>query len=282
MKPKPLAWTPEHVAAFWDYWAQRRDSHAHYFTHQVGKGVCKFLAHVSPIANLKVLDYGAGPGYLVEQLMQRGAFVSAAEFSKASVDELNQRFKRDRFWSGAKKFNGHRLPWDDNQFDIVVCCETIEHLVPEHLGPVLSELHRVLKPGAPVLFTTPNSENLRASTVFCPECCHEFHRWQHVRRWTPTSLSTHLTKAGYEVRFCEPLSFHDFQPPRPTVRELMRFGFWRRTLLDVLAAVRDRFEPREFPNGWVLGRRLSKTSGQHLAAVACKPVAAAKTMNEAA
>jgi SAM-dependent methyltransferase len=272
MEVHPLAWTPEQVARFWDYWAQRPDGHTTYFASQVGRGVCRFLQHVRPLAGLRVLDYGAGPGHLVEQLLQRGARVWAVEYSPQCVQDLNQRFRRERLWGEARPFDGNRLPWGDDRFDVVCCLETIEHLLPEHVNVVLAELRRVVRPGGVVLLTTPNAEDLQAQTVFCPNCCSEFHRWQHMRRWTADSLRRRLEGLGYEVRFCRGLSFHNFQPARPRWRDLVTWRLWRTLLKDAAVAALDRARPRPFPESRALRRRLRGASQHHLVAVAEKPV----------
>ena len=270
---RPLEWTPEHVQRFWNYWSSRPDQHYHYFARQVGKGVCKFIENLGSVSGQNVLDYGAGPGYLIEQLLQRGAQVSAIEYSDQGVGDLNLRFNRERFWSGAKLFDGKRLPWDDNQFDLVCCLETIEHLLPEDLNVVLRELMRVLRPGGTALLTTPNSENLRAQTVFCPECSSEFHRWQHVRSWNPESLSSHLTKLGYEVSFCDGISFHEFQPARFAIRDVSRIRFWKRVVSGISQSVMDHLRPLPFPRGRRFTSRIQRGGRHHLVAVASKPAA---------
>jgi SAM-dependent methyltransferase len=229
--------------------------------------------HVRPLAGQRILDYGAGPGYLVESLLRCRAAVSAVDYAPGCVVDLNQRFKRDRFWCGARLFDGNRLPWDDNHFDIVCCLETIEHLLPEHLNLVLGELRRVVRPGGVVLLTTPNSENLRDQTVFCPNCCSEFHRWQHVRRWTSETLRQRLVMLGYEVRFCRGINFHDIQPARWRVKDVFSARAWRRLMADAIALSCDGLRPREFPEGRFLRRRLSGPSQQHLVAVAQKQMA---------
>jgi 2-polyprenyl-3-methyl-5-hydroxy-6-metoxy-1,4-benzoquinol methylase len=272
MDVKPLAWTPEYVARFWDYWSARPDHHAHYFTYQVGRGVCRFLQQVGPLEGRYVLDYGAGPGYLVEQLLRCGAYVSAVEYSEQCVADLNRRFRCDRFWESAELFDGRRLPWEDHRFDIVCCLETIEHLLPEHLNAVLRELLRVVRPGGIVLLTTPNAEDLRAQTVFCPQCCHEFHRWQHLRRWTPQSLEQRLTQLGYQVRFCRGLNFHEFQPRRMRPSDVVSWRCWRQWLGTAAAWTLDRWQGTEFPQRRQLQRRLAGRSQQHLVAVASKRV----------
>ena len=51
------------------------------------------------------------------------------------------------------------LPFADDSFACVLLCETFEHL---RIDPafVLSEINRVLAPGAPLLLTTPNVYSL--------------------------------------------------------------------------------------------------------------------------
>jgi SAM-dependent methyltransferase len=173
-------------------------------------------------------------------------------------------------WCGAHLFDGQHLPWRDNHFDIVCCLETIEHLLAEHLNLILAELRRVVRPGGVVLLTTPNAENLREQTVFCPNCCSEFHRWQHVRRWTPATLQQRLTMLGYGVRFCRGINFHDFQPGRWRGKDVISLRSWRHLVADVMAVSRDRLRPRMFPDGRLLQRRLRGSTQQHLVAVAEK------------
>jgi len=53
-----------------------------------------------------------------------------------------------------------KLPYEDQIFDGVLCCDMIEHL---HHTPrfLMEEIHRVLKPGGVVVIGMPNSVNFR-------------------------------------------------------------------------------------------------------------------------
>ena len=53
------------------------------------------------------------------------------------------------------------------------------------------------------MITTPNEEVLSNNAVFCPECGHEFHRWQHLRSWSADSLASALARHGFEPLFCQ-------------------------------------------------------------------------------
>jgi len=56
------------------------------------------------------------------------------------------------------------LPWPNGSFDAVVSTEGIEHF--ENHYSFLRELHRILKPGGPLLLTTPNIMALRSRVRF--------------------------------------------------------------------------------------------------------------------
>jgi SAM-dependent methyltransferase len=53
--------------------------------------------------------------------------------------------------------DAQRLPFADASFDLVISCETIEH-VPD-VTSALQEMHRVSRSGARLLLTTPNYLN---------------------------------------------------------------------------------------------------------------------------
>lgn len=47
------------------------------------------------------------------------------------------------------------LPFEDESFDIVLCCETVEHLPADAREPAFSEMFRVLRPGGRMVVTFP-------------------------------------------------------------------------------------------------------------------------------
>lgn len=176
----PLEWDSTKVARLWNYTSQSPKYRDVYFSKQVGLGVVRFLGHVVDLKQ-QVLDYGCGPGYLTKHLLAAGASCEGLDFSPSSVESANQRLAGNPNWKGAQVFNRDRLPFADSSFDLIVCLETIEHVLPEDIDYLLSEFRRILKPnGGKLLLTTPNDEDLAENSVFCPECSSVFHKWQQV------------------------------------------------------------------------------------------------------
>jgi ubiquinone/menaquinone biosynthesis C-methylase UbiE len=112
----------------------------------------ELLSELEPngVGSKKVLEVGCGTG----------AFISRLDASPAiGMDVSSQacQIARDR---GVRVCvaPGESLPVRSSSFDIVVCCEVVEHV--ESPQRVLAEIHRVLKEGGLLLISTPNYLNL--------------------------------------------------------------------------------------------------------------------------
>lgn len=100
----------------------------------------------------RVLDAGSGTGFGTKILAEAGAretdgfdvSLEAVEHARARAGDVAE------FTVGDLK----RIPFPDDQFDLVTCFEAIEHV--DDPGRVLDELHRVLAPEGVLLVSTPN------------------------------------------------------------------------------------------------------------------------------
>ncbi len=208
-----MDWDETKIAKFWSFassWPSWQDD---YFSKQVGKGIVNFLRYVLPVQD-RILDFGCGPGYLVENMLAAGISCEALDSSAETVSTINKRFAADSLWGGAKLFSGDEAPYPDDTFALIICLETIEHILPAKMGIVLNELHRILKPQNGKLFiTTPNAENLEKSYIYCPECGSVLHRYQHISSFTQSSLEALLSAHGFRTTLCNVTNFHSFQEP---------------------------------------------------------------------
>lgn len=194
-RPVPqLEWTPEAVSRFWDWQSQFPEN---YFGVRYGLPVVDLMTRLANPPRM-LLDFACGPGSMVKPLLAAGYNVTACDISPASVAKAAEKGK------GHPSFGGAYRPDDlarlGRRYDAAILSEVVEHVDDFVLTQILSDLARFLTPKALLLITTPNDEDLAQSTVFCPCCNHEFHRWQHVRSWTASTLSAHVEAAGFALR----------------------------------------------------------------------------------
>jgi SAM-dependent methyltransferase len=267
-------WTSESIDRFWKYRAEHRDLDSQYFTFQVGRGVVNFLDFANRLkTDVAVLDYGCGPGFLIEKLLSRDVVCAGIDNSARAVELVNQKFEGKKNWMGAVKVSTPPAPFPDSKFDVITCLETLEHLPADQLDAVVAEIYRLLKPGGVALFSTPNEENLLLSHIYCPFCQTSFHSVQHLNSFSVRSMRALTESHGFSTIFCSGINFEAFQR-RPSLRpfkdlSLSKFGTWigsrRRILLD-------RISPRNFPNGRDFQNHLSPAEGTfHLCALVKKP-----------
>lgn len=188
-----IEWTDEKVRRFWEWQSQYPEQ---YFTYIAGDHVARALAPWF-VRGGEVLDYGCGVGYLIPHLAELGRRVTGADLSAESVRVANERLKGTKNFGGAFTLDELRAKGD--RFDAVVCVEVIEHLHDAQLDAALADMKRFVKPDGVVILTTPNDEDLSKSFVYCPESDVVYHRYQHVRSWTKTSLAEHVKARGFEV-----------------------------------------------------------------------------------
>jgi 2-polyprenyl-3-methyl-5-hydroxy-6-metoxy-1,4-benzoquinol methylase len=260
-------WDPATIQRFWEYYGRRQDLHSDYFSFQVGNGIATLLADTNRIASgMSYLDYGCGPGFLVDKMLTRKMRCSGVDGSAEAVEFVNKKFQNDDNWVGAITVSEPPAPLPDASFDVVTCVETLEHLLESRLPIVVGEVYRLLKPGGVALFTTPNNEDLVHNHVYCPFCQTSFHKVQHLRSFSEDSLSALLESQGFRTLFCQGLDLYAFQ-------QRWSFPEWKDlSIREVTNGLRkrknallDRIAPKPFPHG--RGFRDRTTSGPHLCAV---------------
>lgn len=221
-----LEWTDEKVKRFWDYESQFPQ---HYFTYQIGENLSKFIRKHT-LKNDLVLDYGAGPGFLIKHLLENKMKVFALEFSSDSLKSIISKYQNIEGFMGA--YSPSEIELKNIKFDNIILIEVIEHLNDEYLANVLKEIGTLLKPGGKLFITTPNDEDLANNMVCCPETNQLFHRWQHVRSWDSDSLSGFVTESGFKVHKLATTDFnytsfannlkHPYETFRFFVRRILR------------------------------------------------------------
>ena len=97
--------------------------------------------------NLKILNAGCATGYSSEWLMQFG------EVSSLEYDAECFAFTRDVVKIPIVQGSITELPFEDNQFDLIVAFDVVEHVENDVLA--VQEMQRVAKPGGIIFISVP-------------------------------------------------------------------------------------------------------------------------------
>ena len=106
------------------------------------------------LAGLPALDIGCGGGFLAEEFARLGYHVVGVDPSPVSIETARSHASANGLAIDYRIGSGERLPAEDSTFELVYCCDVLEHV--SDLDRVVSETERVMKPGAIFLWDTIN------------------------------------------------------------------------------------------------------------------------------
>jgi len=104
------------------------------------------------VKNMKVLDIGCGAGYGSSMLGETASSVTGVDIDDTAVAHATQTYGTEKVCYIAGDVT--HLPFNDYEFDAVVCLEVIEHI--EKPRAMLTEIARVLQYGGMFIVSTPN------------------------------------------------------------------------------------------------------------------------------
>jgi 2-polyprenyl-6-hydroxyphenyl methylase/3-demethylubiquinone-9 3-methyltransferase len=148
----------------------------------------------------KALDVGCGGGLLAEELARMGCEVTGVDPSEPSLEAARAHARQAGLAIDYRQGMGEALPLPDGTFDLVCCCDVLEHV--DDLPRVIAEIARVLSPGGIFLYDTIN-RTFRSWLVviklfqewrwtsFMPPGLHD---WRHFVK--PGELTALLAGAG--------------------------------------------------------------------------------------
>lgn len=213
---REVVWTRESVRRFWDFYGDNAPAEQSFFARKFARRIVGMAERYGHLEG-PVIDVGCGPGFLCEELARRGQRVAGIDSSRRNVERARERLRHSGRFLGAAVSEAGALPVADGQAGALFLIEVLEHLSGDARPQLLSELHRVLRPGGLLVVTTPNDEDLDAKKVACPECGCVFHRVQHLESIGASLMSRLLDEHGFEPVHVEAVNFRHF-PDLPVGR----------------------------------------------------------------
>jgi ubiquinone/menaquinone biosynthesis C-methylase UbiE len=119
------------------------------------------LEYLGSVSGKRVLEVSCGRGGFSILLASKGAVVHAVDFAGSALRIARQKANKVETRKGKvllAQTDAHHLPFADGIFDVVISCETIEHLVDPQQA--VREMARVCKQEGLLYLTTPNYLNL--------------------------------------------------------------------------------------------------------------------------
>lgn len=219
------------------------------------------IGHTARLARTLEVLYGEGvvEGGRILELGTTGFFPIAVEslFPGVTIDVTNY----DNAWTPtvtafAIDLEYDEIPAEDETYDIVLCCEVLEHMEidPMHM---LSEVNRVLKIGGKLIVTTPNILSSQAWAKmlagYAPHFYMQYHKSREYHRhnyeYGVREVRNVLTSAGFDSNIWTEDLFEDGRPA--VIKSLTDAGFNIENTGDNIIAVATKVSGvvERFPSG---------------------------------
>ena len=160
------------------------------------------LSALPEVEGKRCLEIGCATGTSGWLLRQRGGTWSSSDFDIAQVESARELLQDD-----VVLLEEHRLPFADDEFDVVVGINFLEHLEDDE--EFVAEMVRVLKPGGTFILTCPDAATHRLG--YQVKKLYRFTAdtggFGHVRDgYVPPELTALVERSGLEVESLESYS----------------------------------------------------------------------------
>ena len=112
-------------------------------------------AHFADLTRVRALDIGCGVGNFHGLLKPLFGELNGVDVSRQSIDQAIENHPDVHYQS----YDGLRLPFEDESFDLVYTICVMHHVPPEHWPNFVREMKRVLRKGGLVLVFEHNPRN---------------------------------------------------------------------------------------------------------------------------
>lgn len=173
----------------YDYWdGERKYGYGGYYYDGRWKNVAKkIVEHYQLTAGQKVLDIGCGKGFLLYELMQvvPGLIVKGIDISKYAVEHAKEEI-RNYIQCG----QAQALPFQDNEFDLVLSITTLHNLKIFDLKKAIKEIERVSKKNSYIVVESFRNDREEVNMLYWQLTCASYYsleEWEWLyKEWQYT------------------------------------------------------------------------------------------------
>lgn len=142
----------------------------------------------------RLLDVGSALGDLLIAGKSRGWEVEGLEPNRFAVEQADLHLPGKTLCGNIDEIAVGDLPWPDASFDLITCCDVIEHL--RRPDSFLEHARHLLRPGGVVIVTTIDVD-CWYSRLLGPRWVH-YHR-DHLWYFNRRTLGELVRRAGFEI-----------------------------------------------------------------------------------
>lgn len=163
----------------YDYWdGDRKYGYGGYHYDGRWRGVAEKIAkHYQLKPGQKVLDVGCGKAYLLYEITQvvPGLIVRGIDLSQYALSHAKDEIKKNLQYGSAQE-----LPYQDNEFDLVISLTTLHNLKVYELKKAVQEIERVSKGNSYIMVESFRNDREEVNLLYWQLTCASYYS---VEEW---------------------------------------------------------------------------------------------------